>query len=219
MKRFAMKLTVHRLAFIFGIVVISVIGALTVSQSIQAMTGTIVPGSDYAWGENIGWINFAATGSNVNITDTALTGYVWSYTYGWINLGPFTNYAGVTNTPSGQLGGYAWSSGLGWIPMSGASINTTTGVFHGIAGSSGSTAARINFDCSTCKITTNWRPTSTTPTTSTTTSATSTVTTPPAAAVAEVPLPAVPAEAQTGNPSQLFDIRLSIKSQSLTRYR
>ena len=40
----------------------------------------------YAYGENIGWLNFGTTEGNVHVTDTALTGYVWGENVGWISL-------------------------------------------------------------------------------------------------------------------------------------
>ncbi len=158
------------------------------AQSFASETnGIINAGSNCAWGENIGWINFGATNGNVAITDTTLTGYVWSSTYGWINLSP-TN-GGVTNTANGVLGGNAWSSTLGWIPFTGVTINTS-GKLTGMAGTAGSTAGRINFDCRNCNVTTDWRPASvrtasSTPTTTTT--AVSATPTPTTTAIAQAP--------------------------------
>lgn len=130
------------------------------SQKSYAATGTITNSNAYAWGENIGWINFKANGGNVTVTDTKITGFAWSPNYGWINLSP-TN-GGVTNTTSGQLGGYAWSSSLGWINFSGANIDAN-GEFTGTIGTQGSTVGRINFSCASCTVVTDWQP-ETTPT-------------------------------------------------------
>lgn len=120
----------------------------------MAATGTITGSTAYAWGENLGWLNFLADGSNIQVTDTALTGYVWSDNYGWINLGP-TN-GGVTNNCSGNLGGHAWGENLGWIDFSGASINTSSGKFTGVIGTEGSVVGRISFNCDNCGIYTSW---------------------------------------------------------------
>ena len=121
--------------------------------------GTVL--SPYAWGENLGWINFAPTSSGtylgLTITDSAVTGYAWSKDAGWINFGPVGSSQGVTNTPDGSLGGSAWSTALGWIAMSGVSIDST-GTFHGLAGTAGSSAGRVSFDCANCGVTTDWRP-------------------------------------------------------------
>lgn len=159
------------------ILVLTIIIFLLITSGAFAseINGT-VPVDSYAWGENIGWINFGASSGNVHITDSAVTGYAWSSTHGWINLSPGSG--GVTNTCTGQLGGYAWSSALGWITFSGVTINSS-GRFTGIAGTTGSTAGRINFDCGNCNVTTDWRQCAlrTTPTPTPSSSNTSTTTT------------------------------------------
>ena len=75
--------------------------------------GTIDAISKYAWSNNAGWINFAASIGNVHITDTTITGYVWSSNYGWINLNP--TQGGINNDGEGNLNGFAWGASLGWI--------------------------------------------------------------------------------------------------------
>ena len=43
--------------------------------------------SGYAWGENVGWINFAPTGGGVTIgTDGVFDGWAWGENIGWIHL-------------------------------------------------------------------------------------------------------------------------------------
>ena len=144
---------------------------------VLAATGVITGGNSFAWGENIGWVNFLASGGDITITDTSLTGYAWNSNYGWINLSPSTS--GVTNNCSGTLGGYAWSSTLGWIDFTGATINSS-GKFTGIIGTSSSTPGRITFDCSNCDVETDWRPScSITPTPTPTTAPTPTPTSAP----------------------------------------
>ncbi|GBD34407.1 hypothetical protein HRbin35_00124 [bacterium HR35] len=108
----------------------------------------------FAWGENIGWVNFNPTNGNVQVFDDKLTGYAWSANYGWINLSP-TN-GGVHNDGNGNLSGYAWGEHLGWIDFSNVKIDPNTGEFSGYAvilrdGS------KINFDCTNCKVKTDWR--------------------------------------------------------------
>ena len=54
---------------------------------------------------------------------------------GWINLSP-TNYGGVTNDGSGNLGGYAWGENVGWInfnPTGGGVTIDNEGNFDGWA--------------------------------------------------------------------------------------
>jgi hypothetical protein len=81
--------------------------------------------SQYAYGENVGWLNFEPNSSDgVQVASERLTGYVWAENIGWISLScentsscgtvPF----GVTNDGSGNLSGYAWSENVGWISFS-----------------------------------------------------------------------------------------------------
>jgi hypothetical protein len=129
--------------------------------------GTIDAVYKYAWGENIGWINFGCDGCNVVITDSSITGYGWSTQYGWINLNPTTS--GVINDGEGTLSGFAWSSNLGWINFTGVTINTS-GEFLGYA-TVDSDSSQINFNCATgasCasadfKVKTDWIPASVRP--------------------------------------------------------
>ena len=115
------------------------------------LTATSTDG--FAWGENVGWINFTASSSNIHITSSNLTGYMWDSVYGWVNLNP-TN-SGVLNDGQGNLSGYAWSSGAGFINFNGVTINSS-GKFTGQA--QGSIYGRINFDCTSCNVVTDWRP-------------------------------------------------------------
>ncbi|BCX15169.1 MAG: hypothetical protein KatS3mg097_061 [Candidatus Parcubacteria bacterium] len=108
----------------------------------------------YAWGETLGWVNFAPTYGNVQVFDNKLTGYAWSMNYGWINLSPLT--AGVTNDGDGNLAGYAWGENIGWIDFSNVKINPFTGEFSGYA-IVVRDDSKINFDCSDCKVKTLWR--------------------------------------------------------------
>ncbi|OGI68407.1 hypothetical protein A2738_00770 [Candidatus Nomurabacteria bacterium RIFCSPHIGHO2_01_FULL_42_15] len=127
--------------------------------------GTIDGTHKYAWGENIGWINFGCDNCDVGVTDTGLSGQAWSSEYGWINLDPDTS--GVSNNAEGTLSGFAWSPNLGWINFSGVTINTS-GEFLGYA-TVKSDNSQINFNCAggidSCgsanfKVQTDWRPAS-----------------------------------------------------------
>ncbi|MHC4573469.1 MAG: hypothetical protein ACYS76_04970 [Planctomycetota bacterium] len=81
-------------------------------------------GSQYAYGENIGWVNFEpnVAGPNVGATvmDDKLTGFIWAENVGWINLDPNDAYksTGITNDGTGLLSGYAWGENVGWINFS-----------------------------------------------------------------------------------------------------
>lgn len=117
--------------------------------------GTIDADHHRAWGENIGWIDFApehnGTYSGLRITDSAVTGYAWIKNFGWVN------FIHVENTPDGELSGRAWIATLGWLDMSGVTINSS-GKFTGTAGSDENAIGRISFDCDNCTVMTDWRP-------------------------------------------------------------
>lgn len=73
--------------------------------------------SQYAYGENVGWLNAEPGGNGgpgVTVTDTTVTGYMWGENIGWINLSP-ASYGGVANDGTGNLSGYAWGENVGWI--------------------------------------------------------------------------------------------------------
>jgi hypothetical protein len=98
--------------------------------------------SDYAWSENVGWIQFGglsgfpntSNGTNAKIVGGQITGWARVVSGiapsgvdnrggfdGWISLSG-SNF-GVTVNGS-NLGGYAWGSDvIGWIDMSGVSIS------------------------------------------------------------------------------------------------
>lgn len=146
------------LSFLFLISIFFVGQSALASETV----GTIDIADKYAWGENIGWINFGCDGCDVEITDAGLTGHAWSRQYGWINLNPDT--AGVVNDGEGTLSGFAWSSNLGWIDFTGVTVNSS-GEFLGYA-EVDLDDSRINFNCATgdsCasadfKVATDWRP-------------------------------------------------------------
>lgn len=77
--------------------------------------------SQYAYGENVGWLNFEpnTAGPNVGATvsSSKLTGFIWAENIGWINLWP-ASYGGVFNDGAGNLSGYAWGENVGWINFS-----------------------------------------------------------------------------------------------------
>ena len=70
--------------------------------------------SQYAWGENVGWINSEPnTGDGVQVASDKLLGWIWAENIGWISLScentsscDTVNY-GVTNNGNGNLSGYA----------------------------------------------------------------------------------------------------------------
>jgi len=81
-------------------------------------------GAQYAWGENIGWVNAEPQGDGgpgMTVSDDRLTGWMWSENAGWISLSCENtsscsdNGYGVVNDGKGNLSGHAWGENLGWI--------------------------------------------------------------------------------------------------------
>lgn len=137
--------------FLYFLIGTAAIIAATNLVSASATNGTIDATNKYAWGPQIGWINFGATNGNVHITNSGLTGYAWSQNYGWINLNP--SQGGVKNDGSGNLSGTAWGETIGYVDFGGVKINSS-GKFTGAAASA--SLGAINFDCSNCVVTTDW---------------------------------------------------------------
>jgi len=114
--------------------------------------------NNYAWGANVGWINFNPSGGNVQVTSSAMTGNVWGANIGWISLSGTENGTTyeVANDVSGNLSGYAYNTTAGLINFSGVTINTTTGVFSGYAW--GQNIGWISFNGTGYGVSTAWRP-------------------------------------------------------------
>lgn len=120
--------------------------------------------SQYAYAENVGWLNFEPGGNGgngANVTDSTVTGYVWGENIGWINLSP-VSYGGVVNDGAGNLSGYAWGENVGWInfkPTYGGVIIDANGNFSGYAW--GENIGWIHFQNNSTpyKVKTIWKPT------------------------------------------------------------
>lgn len=119
-------------------------------------------GSQYAWGENIGWINFEPLqGPGVTISSTAVTGYAWGENIGWLSLSCLNtgncatvNY-GVVNDGAGNLLGDAWGENVGWVNFDWVIINPILGEFSGYAW--GENIGWINFAPAGIGVKTSWR--------------------------------------------------------------
>jgi len=121
---------------------------LTIPSTFASTTdGTIDSTYKYAYGENVGFIDFGSTAGNVHITDSVLTGSAYGENIGWINL------SGVTNS-SGTLSGYAWGENVGFIDFSKVTIGDD-GVFSGSA--YGENIGWITFGTTNNKVVTDWR--------------------------------------------------------------
>lgn len=103
-------------------------------------------GSQYAYAENLGWVNAEPGGDGgrgLEVRDFRLLGYLWSENAGWINLSCRNEGScaaatyGVEQDGDGHLSGYAWAENVGWINFSpaeaGVSIDPATGDFSGRA--------------------------------------------------------------------------------------
>jgi hypothetical protein len=103
-------------------------------------------GSQYGYGENVGWVNLepsGAGGPGVQVDDFELSGYLWGENVGWVSLSCKNGSTcdsvehGVRNDGSGTLSGYGWSENLGWINFApetaGVQIDVVTGAFSGRA--------------------------------------------------------------------------------------
>jgi hypothetical protein len=130
-------------ALLLGIILalLGVTGALA--------AGHIDPANPWAWGANVGWINFNPTNGGVTVYSDHLEGYAWGENIGWIRLGTYAGggvhtYAndaagtyGVNRGSSGALSGYAWGTSVGWINFNptggGVTIDPQTGAFNGYA--------------------------------------------------------------------------------------
>lgn len=106
-------------------VVITLVITMILAYAPTVYAENIDPNNDdsqYAYGENIGWINFESDISEPNVgatvTSVKVTGFIWAENVGWINLNPIVpddpNYYGVTNS-SGKLSGYGFGQNVGWI--------------------------------------------------------------------------------------------------------
>jgi uncharacterized repeat protein (TIGR01451 family) len=111
-------------------------------------------GEQFAYGENVGWINLEPLGGGgpgVEVRDDGLRGWMWGENVGWCSLSCLqtancaeVDYA-VTNDGAGNLAGWAWCENAGWISFScantgscataayGVTIDPAAGVFAGRA--------------------------------------------------------------------------------------
>jgi len=142
----------------FVTVLCSAACVVSLSGSMALAADNIDPsnnGSQFAWGENTGWLNAEPSGDGgpgVFVENDGLSGYLWSENMGWVSLSCLNNSTcgtrnyRVTNDGSGNLAGRAWSENVGWISFSctndadncatknyGVTIDPATGEFSGRA--------------------------------------------------------------------------------------
>lgn len=164
-----------RITFLLITVIILTLPSFSFASSTN---GTIDTVNRYAWGENIGWVDFGDSTEPVTITDDVLSGSAWTENVGWIILNCVTtdscddvNYK-VINDGEGNLSGYGWGENIGWLDFDSAGGQVaidTDGIFSGAAWSEN--AGWIIFNCSvtdSCDdvnyyVETDWRPQSSRP--------------------------------------------------------
>lgn len=164
----------------FNILIILLLIILVIELGVGVVQANNIDSNNnarYAYGENIGWINFAPSfGPGVTVTDDAVTGYAWAENLGWISLSCEDTSScgtvdyGVTNDGAGNLSGHAWGENVGWISFScenagtcgtveyRVTIDPATGEFSGRAW--GENIGWISFDYSgsvTYGVKTSWR--------------------------------------------------------------
>jgi hypothetical protein len=96
-------------------------------------------GSQYAYGQNIGWLNFEPSqGPGVTVSTARLAGYVWVANIGWVSLSCSNTDScgtvdyGVANDGAGNLSGYGWSANAGWISFSCEDTGSCASVDYGV---------------------------------------------------------------------------------------
>jgi hypothetical protein len=110
---------------------------------------TIDPANKYAYGANLGWMDWTGDGANgAVIGEYVCSGYIYSANVGWIALGSgapangiyYQNLAaddfGVNQDGLGNLRGYAHGANIGWINFESTGapvVDLTTGQFSGYA--------------------------------------------------------------------------------------
>ncbi|MBI1840207.1 MAG: hypothetical protein HYR88_05075 [Verrucomicrobia bacterium] len=116
--------------------------------SLQAAT-TIDGAQPYAYGANIGWIDWRGDGAHGAVLASGVcSGFIYSANVGWISLGSgaplngtqyqnnsATDY-GVNIDAAGNLSGSAYGANIGWIqfePKGSPQVNLATGDLSGYA--------------------------------------------------------------------------------------
>jgi len=119
----------------------------------QAAT-TVNPANNYAYGANIGWMNWHGdTNNGVVIGEFVCAGYIYAANAGWIHLGDgspangiryqndSSNDFGLNHDGAGNLRGFAYGANIGWLNFTnrdatgaafdGPKVNLVTGRLSG----------------------------------------------------------------------------------------
>lgn len=129
---------------------VALLGSLAFTQA--GVPTTIDTTNKYAYGANIGWVNWYGRGPGGDIPSGAVigeyvcSGYIYAANVGWISLGngspvnriQYQNNAindfGVNNDGLGNLRGYAYGQNIGWINfenIGAPAVNLRTGQLSG----------------------------------------------------------------------------------------
>jgi hypothetical protein len=109
------------------------LSTMTAPAAVPNVTSNVDTANHFAWGENIGWINFRGQGTGpANVPPPTIgmdfcSGFAWGENVGWVNLGDgsptngssYSQAAGDTgvtvDSGTGALSGFAWGENIGWI--------------------------------------------------------------------------------------------------------
>ncbi|MCW5766356.1 MAG: hypothetical protein KIT68_10320 [Phycisphaeraceae bacterium] len=125
--------------------ILACLTVLAAGSHALAQNSNVLPSAKFAWGENVGFLNFRDAGSpaasqGAVVAQYILRGFVWGENIGWINLGngapannvqysnamvgPTLDFGVNRNPANGNLSGFAWSENCGWINFSGGALAT-----------------------------------------------------------------------------------------------
>lgn len=122
-------------------------GLVLLSALASPAATTINPANLYAYGANLGWLNWRGdTNNGAVIGEYVCSGYIYSANCGWISLGSgspangiqYQNTTaadfGVNHDGLGNLRGYAYGANIGWINFENTGapkVDLTTGTLSG----------------------------------------------------------------------------------------
>ena len=132
---------------------LTALALLLATLNLQLSTGlaatTIDPANRYAYGANLGWVDWRGdTNNGAVIGEYVCSGLIYSANAGWINLGGgaptngiyYQNLSagdfGVNQDGLGNLRGYAYGANIGWINFENtgaARVDLKTGRLNGFA--------------------------------------------------------------------------------------
>jgi hypothetical protein len=117
-----------KLNFVCMTLALAFLSTLNVQLSIVFAATTIDPANKFAYGANLGWMDWSGDSANGAVMgEYVCSGYIYSANTGWINLGSGSptngiyyqnlsaNDFGVNQDGLGNLRGYAYGANIGWI--------------------------------------------------------------------------------------------------------